>query len=97
MASQYPVGDHDDPTLFAIKKAFYDVWTVLAAHEPYRDRTQDDERKMELSRTLMGRSSCFIGGSPVHSSTAASASSATGSWAMITSWRSFHLRAAEAA
>ena len=53
MASQYPVGDHDDPTLFAIKQAFYDVWTVLAAHEPYRDRTQDDERKMELSRTLM--------------------------------------------
>ena len=35
------------------KQAFYDVWTVLAAHEPYRDRTQDDERKMELSRTLM--------------------------------------------
>ena len=53
MASQYPVGDHDDPMLFAIKQAFYDVWTVLAAHEPYRDRTQDDERKMELSRTLM--------------------------------------------
>ena len=54
MASQYPVGDHDDPTLFAIKQAFYDVWTVLATHEPYRDRTQDDERKMELSRTLTG-------------------------------------------
>ena len=53
MASQYPVGDHDDPTLFALEQAFYDVWTVLAAHEPYRDRTQDDERKMELSRTLM--------------------------------------------
>jgi hypothetical protein len=56
-ANQWPLnilsGDHDDPTLFAIKQAFYDVWTVLAAHEPYRDRTQDDERKMELSRTLM--------------------------------------------
>ena len=53
MASQYPVGNHDDPTLFALEQAFYDVWTVLAAHEPYRDRTQDVERKMELSRTLM--------------------------------------------
>lgn len=38
--------------------------------------------------TILGRSSCFNGGSPVsQSSTAASASSATGSWAMITSWR----------
>jgi hypothetical protein len=53
MASQHPVGDDDDPTLFALKQAFYDVWTVLAAHEPYRDRTQDVERRMELSRTLM--------------------------------------------
>ena len=51
MASQYPL-DHDDPTLFALEEAFYDVWTVLAAHEPYRDRTQDHERKMELSRTV---------------------------------------------
>lgn len=53
MASQYPVGDHDDPTLFALQQAFYDVWTVLAAHEPNRDLTEDHERKMELSRTLM--------------------------------------------
>ena len=53
MASQYPVGDHDDPTLLVLEEAFYDVWAVLAAHEPYRDRTHDDERKMELSRTLM--------------------------------------------
>jgi hypothetical protein len=48
MASQYPVGDHDDPTLFALEQAFHDVWTFLAAHEPYRDRTQDVERKIEL-------------------------------------------------
>ena len=53
MASQYPVGDHDDPTLLVLEEAFYDVWAVLAAHEPYRDRTHDHERKMELSRTLM--------------------------------------------
>jgi hypothetical protein len=53
MASQYPVGGRDDPTLLALEQAFHDVWTVLAAHEPCRDRTQDDERKMELSRTLM--------------------------------------------
>jgi hypothetical protein len=53
MASQYPVDDHDDPTLLALKQAFHDVWMVLAAHEPFRDRTQDVERKMELSRTLM--------------------------------------------
>jgi hypothetical protein len=53
MASQYPVGDHDDPMLFALRQAFYDVWTVLAAHEPDRDRIEDDELKMELSRTLM--------------------------------------------
>lgn len=53
MASQYPVVDDDDPTLFALRQALSDVWTVLAAHEPYRDRTQDVERRMELSRTLM--------------------------------------------
>jgi hypothetical protein len=53
MAPQYPVGDRHDPTLFALEQAFYDVWTVLAAHEPNRDLTEDHERKMELSRTLM--------------------------------------------
>jgi hypothetical protein len=53
MASQYPVDDHDHPTLFALERAFDDVWTVLTAHEPYRDRTEDHERKIELSRTLM--------------------------------------------
>ena len=53
MASQYPVGGADDPTLLVLEEAFYDVWTVLAAHEPYRDRTHDHERKIELSRTLM--------------------------------------------
>jgi hypothetical protein len=53
MASQYPFGDHGDPTLFALKQALYDIWTVLAAHEPNRDLTEDHERKMELSRTLM--------------------------------------------
>ena len=53
MASQYPVGDHDDAILFALEQALGDVWMVLAAHEPHRDRTQDHERKMELSRTLM--------------------------------------------
>jgi hypothetical protein len=58
MASQYPIGNHDDPTLFALEQAFYeqafyDVWTVLLAHEPYRDRTKDVGRKMEFSRTLM--------------------------------------------
>jgi hypothetical protein len=51
MASQYPLGDHDDPTLLVLEEAFYDVWAVLAAHEP--DRTHDHERKMELSQTLM--------------------------------------------
>lgn len=53
MASQYSVGDDDDPTLLALEEAFYDVWTVLAAHDPYRDRTEDHDRKVELSRTLM--------------------------------------------
>jgi hypothetical protein len=53
MASQYPVGGDDDPMLSALEEAFYDVWAVLAAHEPYRDRTEDHERKIELSRTLM--------------------------------------------
>ena len=52
MASQFPVDDND-PTLLALEQAFHDVWTVLAAHEPYRDRTEDHERRMELSRTLM--------------------------------------------
>jgi len=49
MASQFPVDDND-PTLLALEQAFHDVWTVLAAHEPYRDRTEDHERRMELSR-----------------------------------------------
>ena len=53
MASRYPVGDHGDPTPFALEQAFHDVWTVLAAHEPNRDLTEDHERKVELSRTLM--------------------------------------------
>jgi len=52
MASQFPVDDND-PTLLALEQAFHDVWMVLAAHEPYRDRTEDHERRMELSRTLM--------------------------------------------
>jgi hypothetical protein len=53
MASQHPVGDHGDPTLFTLEQAFYDIWTVLAAHEPNRDLTEDHERKVELGRTLM--------------------------------------------
>jgi hypothetical protein len=58
MASQYPLDDHDDPraradTLLALEQAFHDVWTILAAHEPHRDLTEDHERKVELSRTLM--------------------------------------------
>jgi hypothetical protein len=53
MASQYPVRGDGDPMLLALEEAFYDVWTVLAAHDPYRDRTQDHDRKIELSRTLM--------------------------------------------
>lgn len=53
MASQYPVGNRGDPTLFALEQAFYDVWTVLAAHEPNRNLAEDNERKLELSRTLM--------------------------------------------
>lgn len=52
MASQFPVDDND-PTLLALEQAFHDVWTVLAAHEPCRDRTEDHERRIELSRTLM--------------------------------------------
>jgi hypothetical protein len=54
MASQYSVGDDEDPTLSALEEAFYDVWAVLAAHDPNRDRAQDHDRKIELSRTLMG-------------------------------------------
>jgi hypothetical protein len=53
MASQYPLSDHCDPMLFALDQALCDVWTVLAAHEPYPDCTLDCERKMDLSRTLM--------------------------------------------
>jgi hypothetical protein len=53
MASQYPVGGDGDPLLSALEEAFYDVWTVLAAHDPYRDRAQDRDRKIELSRVLM--------------------------------------------
>jgi hypothetical protein len=53
MASQYPGSGADDPTRLALEEAFDDVWTVLAAHEPHRDRTEDHDRKIELSRTLM--------------------------------------------
>jgi hypothetical protein len=53
MASQYPADYHEDPTPLVLEEAFYDVWAVLAAHEPHRDRTHDHERKVELSRTLM--------------------------------------------
>jgi hypothetical protein len=54
MASQYPAGDHeDDPLLLILEEAFYDVWQVLAAHEPHRDRVRDHERKVELSERLM--------------------------------------------
>jgi len=53
MASQYPVGGDDDPALLALEEAFYHVWTVLAAHDPYRDRTEDHDLRIELSRTLM--------------------------------------------
>ena len=52
MASQFPVDDND-PTMLALEQAFHDVWTVLAAHEPCRDRTEHHERRIELSRTLM--------------------------------------------
>ena len=52
MASQFPVDDND-PTLIALEQEFHDVWSVLAAHEPYRDHTEDHERRMELSRTLL--------------------------------------------
>jgi hypothetical protein len=40
MASQYPV----DPKLLVLEEALYDVWAVLAAHEPHRDRTQDQAK-----------------------------------------------------
>jgi len=54
-ADQWPL---NFPLMITIHAACFgasvhDVWTVLAAHEPYRDRTEDHERRMELSRTLM--------------------------------------------
>jgi hypothetical protein len=36
-----------------LEEAFYDVWTVLAAHDPYRDRSEDHDLRIELKRTLM--------------------------------------------
>jgi len=54
VASQYPGGDHeDDPLILTLEEAFYDVWDVLAAHEPHRDRARDHERKVELSERLI--------------------------------------------
>ncbi len=54
MASRYPGGDHeDDPLIMTIEEAFFDVWEVLVAHEPHRDRAQDHERKVDLSQRLM--------------------------------------------
>jgi hypothetical protein len=54
MSSRYPGGNHeDDPLIPTLEEALFDIWEVLVAHEPYRDRAQDHERKVELSQRLM--------------------------------------------
>ena len=52
MASQFPVDDNDQRCLLWSKRST----TFGRSSQPtssYRDRTEDHERRMELSRTLM--------------------------------------------
>ena len=37
----------------ALERVFFDVWTVITAHEPQRDFTLDHDRRVELSWKLM--------------------------------------------
>jgi hypothetical protein len=54
MAPQSLSGDHEhDPLILILEEAFSDVWEVLVAHEPHRDRARDHDRKVQLSERLI--------------------------------------------
>ena len=53
MASRSPYPKPEDPRLVVLERVFFDVWTVITAHEPYRDFTLDHDRRVELSWKLM--------------------------------------------
>ena len=49
MASQYPLGDHDDPTLLVLEEAFCDFGRSWRHTGHIGMDSHDHERKMELS------------------------------------------------
>jgi hypothetical protein len=53
MGSRNPYPKPENPKLLVLEKVFFEVWTVITAHEPHRDFTQDHQRKVELSWMLM--------------------------------------------
>ena len=53
MASRPPYPKPEDPRRVVLERVFFDVWTVITAHEPYRDFTLDHDRRVEFSRKLM--------------------------------------------
>jgi hypothetical protein len=53
MGSRNPYPKPEDPELLIVKRVFFEVWTVIAAHEPYRDYTLDHDRRVALSWKLM--------------------------------------------
>jgi hypothetical protein len=53
MGSRNPYPKPEDPKLLILERVFFEVWTVITAHEPYRDCTLDHDRRVELSWKLM--------------------------------------------
>ena len=53
MGSRNPYPKPENPKLLVLEKVFFEVWTVITAHEPHRDFTQDHQRKVKLSWMLM--------------------------------------------
>ena len=45
MASRSPYPKPEDPRRMALERVFLDVWTIITAHEPYRDFTLDHDRR----------------------------------------------------
>jgi hypothetical protein len=55
MASQFPLprGAYDEVTLSTLNQVFKEVWSVLQAHDPFREFEKDDEAKTSVARSLM--------------------------------------------
>ena len=55
MDSQFPLprGAYDEVTLSTLNQVFKDVWSVLQAHDPFREFEKNDEAKTSVARSLM--------------------------------------------